>query len=95
MDGDMFESTMDILYNLFDLVPVGGCIIIDDFEIREAKEAVATFLQHHRLKVEYIRIDQAASYFCKEKKRLLTWRGTRISTGGTRSRAFRSLRWLL
>lgn len=68
MDGDMFESTMDILYNLYDLVSVGGCIIIDDFEIREAKEAVETFLQHHHLTVEYIRIDEFASYFCKDRK---------------------------
>ena len=59
---------MDILYNLYDLVSVGGGIIIDDFEIREAKEAVATFLQHHRLNVDYIRIDEFASYFCKDKK---------------------------
>ena len=39
MDGDMFESTMDILYNLYDLVRVGGCIIIDEFSIAEAREA--------------------------------------------------------
>jgi O-methyltransferase len=68
MDGDMFESTMDILYNLYDLVSVGGCVIIDDFEIREAKEAVATFLQHHKLTVQYIRIDNFAAYFCKERE---------------------------
>lgn len=66
MDGDMFESTMDILYNLYDLVSVGGCIIIDDFAIREAKEAVETFLKHHALIVDYITIDESSSYFCKE-----------------------------
>lgn len=31
MDGDMYESTIDILYNLYDLVDVGGYIIVDDF----------------------------------------------------------------
>ena len=66
MDGDMFESTMGILYNLYDLVAVGGCIIIDDFSIPEAREAVAEFLKHHGLTVEYVAIDEAASYFCKE-----------------------------
>ena len=65
MDGDMFESTMDILYNLYDLVSVGGCIIIDDFSIAEAREAVAAFLEHHRLTVEFVAIDESASYFCK------------------------------
>ena len=28
---DMFESTMDILYNLWDAVSVGGYVIIDDW----------------------------------------------------------------
>ena len=69
MDGDMFESTMDILYNLYDLVSVGGCIIIDDFSITEAREAVATFLKHHGLVVEYVTIDETASYFCKEREK--------------------------
>lgn len=31
MDGDMYDSTVDILYNLYDLVNVGGYIIIDDY----------------------------------------------------------------
>jgi len=31
LDGDMYDSTMDSLYNLYDLVSVGGFIIIDDF----------------------------------------------------------------
>lgn len=68
MDGDMFESTMDILYNLYDLVSVGGCIIIDDFAIQEAKEAVETFLHHHGLRVDYVTIDESSSYFCKEQE---------------------------
>ena len=68
MDGDMFESTMDILYNLYDLVPVGGCIIIDDFSIAEAREAVAEFLEHHGVIVEFVPIDESASYFCKERE---------------------------
>ena len=66
MDGDMFESTMDILYNLYDLVAAGGCIIIDDFAIAAAREAVAEFLEHHGLTVNYVPIDETGSYFCKE-----------------------------
>ncbi len=30
-DGDMFDSTIDILYNAYDLVDIGGYIIIDDW----------------------------------------------------------------
>ena len=31
LDGDMYDSTIDILYNVYDLVAVGGFVIIDDF----------------------------------------------------------------
>jgi len=31
MDGDMYDSTIDLLYNLYDRVTVGGYVIIDDF----------------------------------------------------------------
>ena len=31
LDGDMYSSTVDVLYALYDLVQVGGYIIIDDF----------------------------------------------------------------
>ena len=31
MDGDMYDSTIDILYNLYDLVVVGGYVVVDDF----------------------------------------------------------------
>ena len=30
-DGDMFESTMDILFNLADLLSPGACIVVDDW----------------------------------------------------------------
>ena len=42
-DGDMYESTMDILYNLYEFVSVGGFVIIDDYGIRECKKAVNEF----------------------------------------------------
>ena len=31
LDGDMYDSTIDALYNLYDLVEIGGFIVIDDF----------------------------------------------------------------
>jgi len=31
LDGDMYDSTIDILYNLYDLVDVGGYVVVDDF----------------------------------------------------------------
>lgn len=31
LDGDMYDSTVDILYNMYDLLVVGGYLIVDDF----------------------------------------------------------------
>ena len=42
-DGDMYESLMDILFNLYEFVPVGGYVIIDDWTIDVAKKAVNEF----------------------------------------------------
>ena len=42
-DGDMYESSMDILYNLYDFVSIGGFVIIDGNGIPEFKKAVDEF----------------------------------------------------
>ena len=42
-DGDMYESSMDIFYNLYDFVSIGGFVIIDGNGIPECKKAVDEF----------------------------------------------------
>jgi len=47
-DGDMYESYMDILYNLYEFVPVGGWFICDDCPtIGEAQRAIDDFRTQH------------------------------------------------
>lgn len=49
-DGDMYESYMDILYNLYEFVPVGGYFICDDCPgISEAQKAIDDFRNHHAI----------------------------------------------
>jgi O-methyltransferase len=43
LDGDMYESTMDSLTNLYDDLSPGGFLIVDDYSIDACKEAVADF----------------------------------------------------
>lgn len=44
LDGDMYESTIDPLRYLYDLVPPGGFLIVDDYGIAPAcRQAVADF----------------------------------------------------
>jgi len=59
LDGDMYDSTIDILYNLYDLVEVLGFIVIDDWGWAEgtsvekarwgAKAAILDFRSIHRI----------------------------------------------
>ncbi len=43
LDGDLYESTMDALVNLYSKVSIGGYIIIDDYQIPCCVEAVHDF----------------------------------------------------
>jgi len=80
MDGDMYDSTADILYNLYDLVAVGGYVIIDDFgwdagavkgrkgEARPmfgAKQALLDFRKLHGIAEPMKDIDGSGAYFQK------------------------------
>ena len=67
MDGDMYDSTVDILYNLYDLVAVNGFIVVDDWgwdhstsegsarlakSLWGARDAVMDFRAIHGIEVE-------------------------------------------
>ena len=77
LDGDMYDSTIDILYNLYDLVEVGGFIIVDDFGWHEdlmeswgAKDAVLDFRAVHGIEDDahiFHNIDDAGAWFRKAR----------------------------
>jgi hypothetical protein len=43
LDGDLYESTMDALENLYEDLAVGGWLIVDDYEIEACRQAVIDF----------------------------------------------------
>jgi hypothetical protein len=43
LDGDLYESTLDALENLYDDLAVGGWLIVDDYEIEACRQAVTDF----------------------------------------------------
>jgi len=69
MDGDMYESTMDILFNLYEKVSVGGYIIIDDYEILACRKAITEFRQMHEITEEIFPIwkGNTKSFWIKER----------------------------
>ena len=52
LDSDMWESTMDILYNCWELISFGGWVINDDGE-DPASDALIEFANTHQLTFDY------------------------------------------
>ncbi len=66
LDGDIYESTMDSLTCLYDKVPPGGFVIIDDYGVLNAcRLAVHDFLNARKLAPTIIDIDGWGRYWRK------------------------------
>ena len=66
LDGDMYESTMDGLVNLYHKLSSGGFIIIDDYgTIPACKKAVHDFRDKNGITEEIINIDDSGYYWQK------------------------------
>jgi hypothetical protein len=63
MDGDLYESTMDALTNLYPKLSVGGYVIVDDFHIRACAKAVNDYREAQRIRDEIRWIDAGAAYW--------------------------------
>lgn len=67
LDGDMYESTMDGLVNLYPKVSRGGYVIIDDYDaVKGCKKAVLDYRNQHGITEETIPIDLSAIYWRKQ-----------------------------
>lgn len=66
LDGDLYESTMDALVNLYHKVSIGGYIIVDDYwAIAACAQAVNDFREQHYINDPMITIDWASVYWQK------------------------------
>jgi O-methyltransferase len=69
LDGDLYESTMDSLVNLYHAVPVGGFVVIDDYgAIPACREAVTDFRASRGITENIERIDWTGVWWRKERK---------------------------
>lgn len=65
-DADLYQSTMDILANLYDKVSLGGFVIIDDYRLWEpCRQAVNKFRRDRRIEDSLTDIDHDAVYWRK------------------------------
>jgi hypothetical protein len=66
LDGDMYESTMDGLVNLYGKLSAGGTLIADDYYLFDAqRRAVDEFRAAHGITDPIIQIDHFGGYWIK------------------------------
>merc|ERR1719231_1423366 len=75
VDGDLYESTMDVLKNLYPLVQPGGWIVLDDWSLPQSKQATKDFLRSQHLSVDILKTDRVTP----EKHPLHTINGEDLS----------------
>ena len=68
LDGDLYESTMDVLENIFDNLSIGGYVIVDDWVLPTCKKAIIDFRQQRGITDRLIPIDNTAVYWRKGKQ---------------------------
>lgn len=65
LDGDMYESTMDGLNNLYPKLSMGGFLIVDDYNLETCRAAVGDYRKAHEIDAEIIDIDGSGIYWRK------------------------------
>ena len=65
LDGDMYESTMDGLTNLYPKLSPGGFCIIDDYALPGCEKAVRDFCRQHGIEPDLEEIDWTGRYWRK------------------------------
>ncbi|CAM9427318.1 unnamed protein product [Ectocarpus fasciculatus] len=75
LDGDMYESTVDVLYAFYEKLSVGGVVIIDDWEGLPAKKAVEDFFTVHGINPPLQQPDKYSVYWRKDHEiQIQYWR---------------------
>jgi hypothetical protein len=71
-DSDLYESTIDVLKNLYHKVSPGGFVIIDDYgDWEPCRKAVTEFRESHNITAPIIPIDSAGAYWRKAQSTAL------------------------
>lgn len=66
LDGDMYQSTMDALENLYPKLSNGGFCIIDDYALKGCRKAVEDYRIKHQINDKMERIDWTGHYWRKQ-----------------------------
>ena len=74
IDGNFYPSYQDALYHLYDRVPVGGIVILDDVLSHSAVMQFWKDFRHDQgLPEKLVRIDKMSAWFRKQKDVRVDW----------------------
>jgi O-methyltransferase len=66
LDGDMYESTMDALTNLYPNLSPGGFLIVDDYTYEPCKRAVSDYRDAHGIREPIEMVDWLGAFWRRE-----------------------------
>jgi len=67
LDGDMYESTVDVLYHLYGKLSIGGYVIMDDWTGFPSRTACLDFFSAHGISPSVILVDDLSAYWQKNE----------------------------
>jgi O-methyltransferase len=67
LDGDMYESTMNALVNLYDGLSPGGFLLVDDYALPSCRDAVEDFRRERGIDDPIERIDWTGVFWRKRR----------------------------
>ncbi len=67
LDGDMYESTMDAMVNLYPKLSPGGFLIVDDYCIEMCRKAITDYRARNGIHDEIINIDGTGVFWQKSR----------------------------
>jgi O-methyltransferase len=65
LDGDLYESTMDGLVNLYPQLAPGGFLIVDDYGFDNCREAIDDYRREQGIDAEITEVDWTGAYWRK------------------------------
>jgi O-methyltransferase len=68
LDGDMYESTIDALSNLYPRLSEGGYVIIDDYAIPACRSAVHDYRGKNRISDKIVEQEGTVTFWKKERE---------------------------
>lgn len=66
LDADTFEGTMDILNAMYHLLSPGGFVLVDDFHLVGARQAVRQFRKEHDIRSTMLPVPEDYVYGCRQ-----------------------------